>query len=134
MKNAYIFFLLFLLTNSCMSIRQKENYLDKGVEHLRQHYEQKIDVTKDVRANRDTLKNISKKQLKLYLDTIERIVATMPDSFNVSTHDGGFDTSASAGTFRIRFDSITYIKNKNKIKYIKKHNISLRNIILLERE
>ena len=131
MKNAYIFFLLFLLTNSCMSVRQKENYLSKKVGDISQRYDQKI--TKDVGANIDTLRNISKKQLKLYLDTLELMVATMPDSFNVSTHDGGFDTSASAGTFRIRFDSITYIKNKNKIKYIKKHNISLRNIILLER-
>lgn len=117
-----------------MSIRQKDSYLKGGIANISQLYGQKINTTKDAGANIDTLRSVSKKQLKLYLDTLERIVATMPDSFNVSTHDGGFDTSASAGTFRIRFDSITYIKNKNKIKYIKKHNISLHNIILLEHE
>ena len=91
---------------------------------MRIRYNQKITTTIDADGDPKVMRKASRKEIDQYLDQLEHGVAIMPDSFVLQKQEPGND-SMGRWTMQIKIDTIMYIKNKNKIKYIKEHNISL---------
>jgi hypothetical protein len=114
-----------------MTIKQKEHYVIRRVEAMQLRYNQKITTTIDSNRNINELRKASRKVLNQHLNYLERMVATMPDSFVVNQGPVRTD-SLGKWTMLVKIDTVMYIKNKNKIKFIRENNLTIPHIRFIE--
>ncbi|WDF55812.1 hypothetical protein [Mucilaginibacter sp. KACC 22063] len=137
MKYVGLLLIFVLGISSCMSVKGKIAYYRKHLQKLAVRYHEKVTFTQDVDpdslkvANGDWAKK-SKKQIKQMLDETEREMVLMTDTFIVVKTSVNNNQNGVIATQSIDIKNI-YIKNKNKISYIKKHHIIDSTIHIIEK-
>ncbi|WP_413668878.1 hypothetical protein ACEN9X_02355 [Mucilaginibacter sp. Mucisp86] len=134
-KKTMYLLLLTSIMSSCLSVKGKLSYYQKHMQAMADKYHEKVTFAQNpdsAKVFHETWSRLSKKQIKQMLDEQEREMVLMPDTFMVVTTSTDSLPNGFVATQKIDAKNI-YIKNKNKIKYIKDHHIHEPYIHLIEK-
>ena len=115
MRNCILLIFMIVLLSSCATMRWKRNYVNKKMSVILSKYAaDTFEVTLPTTLAGESIKQSTKKQIKENVKVIEKAFALKPDSIAITNG---------------RIDSFYF--NKNKIQYIKQHNLNQsKNIII----